>query len=190
MVNVFYTDITNYQYNERDLIGLYPCRKEYVNSITDIVRKCQSLLVWRLLNYALSQKIGTSELSYSLADGKWFDKSGKVKFSLSHSNNIVAVAISTDYNVGVDVEMCSSKILKIKSKFNIEDCTESQLIDRLTLLWTEKESLFKADSLGKVNSVKINDEKGNNYFLSFCSESINFEIKEVKLHDIISSKGE
>jgi phosphopantetheinyl transferase len=71
--------------------------------------------------------------------------------SISHSNEIVAIAISNEIDFGIDVQFKTDKVFKIQSKFLSE--MESKFIEKkndlesLIKVWSAKESIYKA--LGK-----------------------------------------
>lgn len=76
-------------------------------------------------------------------------------FSISHCDNYAAAIVSTTERVGVDVEVPSFKIDRIKNKFlNEEELSilQSQFsITQLTLMWCCKEAVFKWWSYGGVD---------------------------------------
>lgn len=182
MVKVFYLDLTNYKFNFSHLDNLVEDRKLYVKSIRNKKRKDQSLVVWKLLEYAINNAFGSVNVQFFNDNGKWVDKNGKIKFSLSHSNNLVAVAVSDD-EIGVDVEMVSDKILKLKSKFNLSK-TEQNIEEYLTIKWTEKESLYKANNMGDFITKAVLD-KHNKYFISVCCKEKKCDFINVNLNQII-----
>lgn len=185
MVKVLFVDITDYQYDATDFRGICEARVEYLNSINDQKRKTQSLLVWRLLNYGLINYFSLNNGCFSCDKGKWAEINGKIKFSLAHSNNIIAVAISNKTPVGVDVEMHSDKILKLKDKLCKQKEAEEELIETLTLTWTEKESSFKAGIKGSFNWISVKDKINNKYCLTLCSQEKDVNFIKIKLKDII-----
>jgi len=78
-------------------------------------------------------------------------------FSISHCADFAAAIVSKTNRVGVDIEIVSSKIEKIKHKFLSED--ENRLLNyqlpslnyQLTMLWSCKEAVFKWYGLGEVD---------------------------------------
>lgn len=176
MVKIIYADITNYKYNESDIECLCEARKDYVQSISNKKRKLQSLVVWKLLMQVLREYSDSMQFHFSNENGKWIESSGKVKFSLTHSNNIVAVAIA-DNNVGIDVEMFSEKILMLKDKFLVPE-NENELV-YLARKWTEKESSFKKGGMGNFFSFEISDDVSNKYLVTVCSDDNNFDFKKL-----------
>ena len=89
-------------------------------------------------------------------------------FSISHCSDYAAAIVSKEKRVGVDIEVPTSKVEKIKHKFLHEEelamCNKqgtisngvshlptNQLINHLTLLWCCKEAVFKWWSYGGVD---------------------------------------
>jgi len=107
-------------------------------------------------------------------------------FSISHCGDYAAVIVSKDHRVGVDIEVVSDKVERIKHKFlkagelklvagcrlpvagNSINHSAIQPINNLTLLWCCKEAVFKWYGKGdvdfkkdiNVNPVEIRKEEG------------------------------
>ena len=71
-------------------------------------------------------------------------------FSLSHSNNYAAAIVSLSAPTGIDIEMISPRVQRIRHKFLsvaenawVCDFTPGQQDALLTLLWTIKETVYK-----------------------------------------------
>ncbi|MEH6763601.1 MAG: 4'-phosphopantetheinyl transferase superfamily protein [Aequorivita antarctica] len=84
----------------------------------------------------------------------YYDENGKPHLtgdkhiSITHSFNFSAIIIS-DFEVGIDIEMQRSKILRIAHKFTpIEEyrtiANEDAMMRKLTIVWCAKESLYKS----------------------------------------------
>ncbi|HVG42158.1 MAG TPA: 4'-phosphopantetheinyl transferase superfamily protein [Chitinophagaceae bacterium] len=104
-------------------------------------------------------------------------------FSISHCADFAAVIVSTEKRVGVDIEVTTPKLEKIKNRFSssteIEDL-KKEFINRnhpksstqqLTLLWSCKEAIFKWYGLGGV---------------VFRDEIIFKKIKQIKEENILT----
>ena len=81
----------------------------------------------------------------------------KYHFSISHCGDYAAVIISEVARVGIDIELVTPKIERIKHKFL--NATEVLLIEKnnlqqLTLLWNCKEAVFKWYGNGGVDFKK------------------------------------
>jgi phosphopantetheinyl transferase len=78
-------------------------------------------------------------------------------FSISHCGDFAAVIVSERYRVGVDIELPSQKVERIKHKFlhqeELELMQQKQLdeVMPLTLMWSCKEAVFKWWSYGNVD---------------------------------------
>lgn len=106
--------------------------------------------VWKLLEYALREVCGLDIADVSFKrekSGKW--RAEGVEFSLSHSCDVVAVALAR-FPVGVDVELCDAarfsrafaeKILTAKEKEDLKGTGDAA--SYCNALWTKKEAVFK-----------------------------------------------
>ncbi len=78
--------------------------------------------------------------------GKPHLKKGKF-ISITHSFNFCAIIISEENPVGIDIEKQRDKITRIADKFtNLNDyktLNKTDLIEKLTIVWGAKESLYK-----------------------------------------------
>lgn len=87
-------------------------------------------------------------------DDLYYDKAGKPhlkdgkKISITHSHHFTGIIVSDKNEVGIDIEMQREKILRIAYKFTpIEEyktiANTDALIQKLTIVWGAKESLYK-----------------------------------------------
>ena len=85
-------------------------------------------------------------LDYDL-NGKPFLNNQK-GISISHSHEIVAIAISNEFDFGIDIQYKTDKIFKIQNKFlsqkESRSLKKNDEIDPLIKLWSAKESIYKA----------------------------------------------
>jgi len=171
MLKIYYCDISYVNLENEVLEVSSVARNKYLESITDNKRKKQSFFVWKLLERVLIDN-GFLNLQFFEDNGKWETDCKNLDFSLSHSENIVCVAIS-DFSVGVDVENISEKAKRVLIKK--QKLLDSTNLDNetFTKLWTEKESEFKRGKTGIFSSFKILDKNNIDYLLTVCaSESI------------------
>ncbi len=86
-------------------------------------------------------------------------------FSISHCGDYAAVMVSSTLRVGVDVELVTKKVEKIKHKFlsprelamiaAIENASEQMLRDNLlTAAWSIKEALYKWYGDGEIDFIQ------------------------------------
>ena len=134
----------------------------------------------------LSLENADYEINYDI-NGKPLLNS-KYNISISHSHEIAAVAISDNSKIGLDVQLKESKIFNIKNKFlnkyeksNIGD---DPTVDILTMVWTSKESIYKAVGLKgisfskniKIDKVIEKDKTGIGYYIN-GTEKVKFDLK-------------
>jgi phosphopantetheinyl transferase len=134
----------------------------------------------------LSLENADYEINYDI-NGKPLLNS-KYNISISHSHEMAAIAISDNSNIGLDVQFKESKIFNIQNKFlnkseksNIGD---DPTVDILTMVWTSKESIYKAIGLKgisfseniKIDKVIENDKTGIGYYIN-GTEKVKFDLK-------------
>jgi phosphopantetheinyl transferase len=107
-------------------------------------------------------------------------------FSISHCGDFAAAIVSSDKRVGVDVEIFSDKIERVKEKFinRVEQDTiihfapDNHFNKYLTMMWSCKESIFKWYGSGQLDFKK-----------HMQMQTIHFdELREVILSDFLFSK--
>ena len=94
------------------------------------------------------------EVSYNDA-GKPMLNDGR-HISISHTRGIVAVIISEQHRVGVDVEYYSNRVSKVAERFVRED-EYTEDVDALLIIWSAKETVYKLFSEDNLwyNEMKI-----------------------------------
>lgn len=74
----------------------------------------------------------------------------KYNISISHSFDFSCICISQNSIVGIDIEILKPKILRIAPKFmdlsHLDNLSESEQIEKATVIWGAKESIFKIKS--------------------------------------------
>jgi 4'-phosphopantetheinyl transferase len=133
----------------------------------------------------LAQENSNYKITYDI-NGKPLLNSN-FNISISHSHEIAAIAISNNSKIGLDVQLKESKILNIQNKFlnkseklNISD---DSCVDNLTMIWTSKESIYKAVGLKGIsfsNNIKIDkvmekDKLGIGYYIN-GTEKVKFDL--------------
>ena len=129
-----------------------------------------------------------------------YDKSGKpsinsdLNISISHSNLMVAIVFSDSNKVGIDIELKKSKIINIQNKFlNYAEKLENEYqsnVDYLTMIWTAKESIYKALGIKGVSFSdniiikNINKNKGYGYYTN-GKEKYKFDLIFFSIEDYI-----
>ena len=148
---------------ESEIFRLLPeWRKEKVQKLKVESSRLQSLAAGRLLDLAIADYLDLDETEVTWngdqGDRKYHDErmNRVVDFSISHSGNYVAVALS-DIPVGIDVEIKEDKNFKItnrmlpnedKGYILNEDLTEEVKQMHFRDIWTIKESFLKCTGEG------------------------------------------
>ena len=163
-------------------------RNDEILSCSLLSVKKEKYFVWKLLEFVLEKEFNLDYKKvkfYKNPIGKW--ACNKIKFSLSHSHDYVAVAVS-DKEVGVDVQkvvnVCKRVIEKVVRASEIpENLDEMAKKEFAIKLWSIKESVFKQNPI-KNRSVLSTDINGANvvtfkipidndiYYLSACTENL------------------
>ncbi len=186
---IFYAKVDKFNL-KKALVSLPKIRVDKVNKLQDEHAKKLSAAVYLLLIKSL-KKLGVKSCNFEFKydeNGKPFLEGCPLYFSLSHSGDFVAVAIS-DKLVGVDIqEMREVNYDSRKLVFNEEDeklfqKSQNQK-DAFYSLWTIKEAVFKFDgtplkdtNIEDAASITIED----NYKLAFISLSGDYKIKKIRI---------
>ena len=152
--------------------------------------KEQFLAIRKILALENSDYIITYDL-----DGKPILNS-EFNISISHSHEIAALVISNNLKFGMDVQFKESKILNIQNKFLNEfekiNIGHDPSIDILTMIWTSKESIYKAIGLKgisfseniKIDKVTVKDKIGKGYYIN-GAEKVKFDLRFFYLDEYI-----
>ena len=182
---IFYATIPS---EINDFIVFSKLRQNEIDKCTDIKTKAQKYCVWKLLEIAVNKHIGIdfNKIQFKKnQNGKW--ECDEFCFSLTHSNSLVAVAISP-YFIGVDAQILKAVNPDLQNKI----LTESE--QKLITSWCKKESLLKLNgdkallpTKREVQTVEffnkdilIADKK---YFICACGKGVdkNISITQIKL---------
>ena len=108
--------------------------------------------------------------------------------SISHSYEIAAIAISDNSKIGLDIQLNGNKIFNIQHKFlnpsEKLNIGENPSLIILTMIWTSKESIYKAIGLKgtsfsndiKIDKVVEKDKTGIGYYIN-GTEKVKFDLK-------------
>ena len=133
-------------------------------------------------------------ITYDL-DGKP-SLNSEFNISISHSREIAALVLSNNRKIGLDVQLKESKILNIQNKFLNKfeklNIGNNPSINILTMIWTSKESIYKAIGLKgisfskniKIDKVTEKDKTGKGYYIN-GTEKVKFELKFFYLDEYI-----
>lgn len=126
--------------------------KLYLSGIKHEFRK-EQFLAGRTLIKSLAKLPGT-DIDYDQHGAPYFLEHPERFISLSHSDEMVAVALSS-YNIGIDIQKLSPKIARIVPKFmtlkeiELTALTNEDSFAHFT--WSAKEAMFKAYREGGID---------------------------------------
>ncbi len=177
-------------------------RQAYIDRAKAEELRRERYYVWQLLEYALWQRFGVAieTLSFEREEsGRWHTP--YCEFSLSHSDGLVAVALSA-VPVGVDIQRVvtphnrefAKRVLTLMEMENYLKCPEAERTTYLIKKWTEKEALFKMrhDTVTSLMSIETGagctktrkitvDESSYVYTVAAQTPAILHEYKNIEL---------
>lgn len=138
-------------------------RNAEVFAVSNEQVKLEKYYVWRLLEYALDRSFGfrIKKMDFSKDEhGRW--NTDGCDFSLSHSGDVVAVAVSRA-RVGVDFEkLAEPRFTRLAERMMTPSeaeayaaLAEEEKSAYLAKLWTAKEAIFKTQGLHTFDPAKI-----------------------------------
>lgn len=144
-------------------------RQQEIDGLTNERVRREKYYVWKLLAYGLERSLGIKIADCAFTK----DESGRymtdgVEFSLSHSKNALAVAVSRA-PVGVDIEpikqeRCeelAARAMTERELATFREAPEGERPLRFTKAWTAKEALFKASHGQRFEPASWNTETGS-----------------------------
>jgi 4'-phosphopantetheinyl transferase len=115
-----------------------------LNDIRNVLRRKQ-WLACRVVVSDLAQD-PQAQIRYTL-EGKPFLADGSRRISISHSGEFAAVLVSSEFNVGIDIELLRDRIIRVADRFMTtaerEQAADPCRLEKLYVHWCSKESLYK-----------------------------------------------
>lgn len=173
---------------------LYPKnRQKEIENVPHIDKRREKYFVWKLLEYAINKSFGIrfKDVNFEKCkSGKWI--CDKCEFSLSHSDNVVCVAVSK-IPIGVDIERI--EIDKSRYLEKILTSCEKQKYENLSLdsrdvylynSWTKKESIFKAKNIETLSIEEFKMLEGPVYqeILNFGNKSFSLSVASKSVDNV------
>ncbi len=152
----------------KSIINVLPKEKNIeIESINNEKVKAQKFYAWKLLEFAILNSFGylMDELKFTKSEnGKWL--CDKFYFSISHSDNLVAVSLS-NVPVGIDVEKFErpkkdvTRIFSENERLIFDKLNDEQKWQYLITSWVKKESIYKMKGNGAFLPSKIDTTNSN-----------------------------
>ena len=179
-----YVFLTDCDYNAQAVTLSPKERDDEVKATKNPRLRMEKQGVWRLLTLALNELCYDVNAikPYKAENGKWCSDS--LYFSLSHSDSLLGVAISTE-PCGIDIENTQSMIERYsdpnrlkgfyeKIRTGTENADPSG--EALISLWTAKESIYKMRGVGDFLPARIDTNEHNVAHKSWQSEGRDYHI--------------
>ncbi|MDO4780383.1 MAG: 4'-phosphopantetheinyl transferase superfamily protein [Bacteroides sp.] len=149
--------------------------KDHISKFKSEKRKREWLAARIILHtiYGENLDIGYTE------QGKPFIKGKDISISISHNKDTVAVAFSEYFKIGIDIESSNGKLEDISNRLVREDEKEIAngmcIQDKLLLLWTIKESIYKCMNTPDANllNIKVSEMQIADKVITSKGKSIN-----------------
>ncbi|UTW65000.1 4'-phosphopantetheinyl transferase superfamily protein [bacterium SCSIO 12643] len=129
-------------------IKLSPEELHKYRTISHDKRKCEFLSIRKVIQTIYNEE---EYISYSKNGKPNLAISGH-KISISHSDGLLGILIHPGVEVGIDLQVITPKIARIKHKFmsEAELISSKELENQMIVYWCAKEALFKYYSKGNV----------------------------------------
>ena len=131
--------------SEEELLSLRPLSEQEDNEFS-FLKNSKRRKEWLTIRILLQHLTGGNFLLNYLPNGKPLLQEPKLFLSISHSENFVAVFISKNKEVGIDVEKFRKNINLLKNKFLCpEELSQIDVSDEMLLhiYWGAKEAMYK-----------------------------------------------
>lgn len=150
---------------------LESCHRLELSLPTTATSCCEKRKAELLAEVLLLHRIFGNDVAYGhTSDGAPFVNVDGCHISVSHSGNWVCIARNNRHRIGLDVEQCSRRVLRVRERFlNASELTAIKSDDVVanTLAWTAKEALYKL-FLGS-GGASLSDH----YSIGDCTQIIN-----------------
>ena len=131
---------------------------EFISKLTDIeterffsfknINRRREFVATRILRHQL---FGFQHMHYDSLGAPYIPNEGFI--SVSHSKNLIGIAVNEEYKVGLDLESHRKNILDLKTKFLSENEFTQFNCDNyieVTKIWSAKEALYKLAGRKKI----------------------------------------
>ncbi len=112
---------------------------------------------WIASRLILAELFKDNKISITYKDnGKPHLSCGERNISISHTAEFVAVIVSSNAQLGIDIEKIQPRILRVRHKFVSEAESKfidesSSLLEQLYVIWSAKETLYKLHGIGNLD---------------------------------------
>lgn len=137
-----------------ELLSILPHREKYEESLKRFTASHRRL-EWLAVRVLLYRLLGEERKICYYPSGKPFFEDHSGFISISHTRGYVAVILSKESEVGIDIEQYGHRVEKVAHKFMREDEKISSYLNEdvwgLLLHWSAKEVMFKCMNESEVD---------------------------------------
>ena len=160
---IYFTYTHLHSYPKFSEVGLPDKLNQYLKKKTNKQDQIRSYLAYCLLNKTLAEFTDESLDSLAFSNyGKPFLSDSSWEFSLSHSHNLIGLALSDQGKIGLDIQYKQQKIPDFSQLQGMPEMLVDSTPARFFDYWTLAESCAKADGRGVAGSqfckIKVLDE--------------------------------
>ncbi len=155
--------------------------KDYKTNLKNTEKRISSFVAYEFVKYIAYKDFGakSEDIKFkTTSNGKpYIENANGFNFSISHSGNLVAVAISFE-EIGIDIEKVRKVNLQLCDRFFTKN--EKAYItayhdfenERFFEIWTKKEAYikFQGSSISKLTAIDVLQEQLNENFYTFKSK--------------------
>lgn len=129
-----------------DLLSLLPHQSFYMEQLERFSAESRKK-EWLSVRVLLLALCGEEKIIAYTSTGKPYLEDGSFHISISHTRGYVAVLLHPSKEVGVDIEQCGERVIKVYHKFMVQEeelniCKEKEVL-HLLLHWSAKETVYK-----------------------------------------------
>ena len=129
-----------------ELLSLFSNPEQQLGQMQHLTAQCRRL-EWLSVRALLKNICGEEKLVEYFPSGMPYLSDNSFHISISHTRGYVAVILSSQKKVGIDIEQYGERILKLRTKFlseqEIQTISSEKEIYHLLLHWSAKETMFK-----------------------------------------------
>jgi len=186
-----------------NLLNLKEPKGQNSKAFANFYSSCLARLVALLFGAEFTSKKATQLKLSKTENGKpYFENASELKFNISHSKDMIAVAFSNN-EIGIDIEKlrkCNTKIANryfAKAEIDYINCSVFNKNKRFFEIWTKKEAFLKKSGTGitvPLNSFDVTSEEiskdiktfiRKDFIVSVCSNATSLDIEELSETEIL-----
>ena len=137
-----------------ELLGMLPDDESIRDEAYERFHSQGRILEWTAVRVLLYTMLGRQvPISYDEAGAPHLPAYERMDISISHTKGYVSVALAEVGEIGIDIEVLSERVRRVKSRF-VRDDEQADTLVAMLLHWSAKETAFKVLHRTKVDFLK------------------------------------